>query len=146
MEQASGRWKLAALAFHLIRSQLNFGVGGLNETYDMNSKRKMWYALAVGLSVVNWIGLGLASQPAEPLHATIHGVLALAFAYWAHRLRSRFVGGELADRLEGRESREELEAEVQTLRQALTESLERLDSAERRLAQGAEVRQARPER
>lgn len=112
----------------------------------MNTKRKLWYPIAVGLSIINWVGLGLASQPAEPLHATIHGVLALAFAYWAHRLHSSSDASEPASRLEDRESREALEDEVLTLRQALTESLSRLDSAERRLAQTVEARQGASER
>ncbi|MHB1298369.1 MAG: hypothetical protein ACYC0B_07560 [Gemmatimonadaceae bacterium] len=107
----------------------------------MNTKRKVWYPIAVGLSAINWVGLGLASQPAEPLHATIHGVLALAFAYWAHRLHSSSGDSEPEFSLEGRESRAALEDEVLTLRQALTESLSRLDSAERRLAEAAEARQ-----
>ena len=109
-------------------------------------KPKLWYPIAVGLSIINWVGLGLASQPAEPLHATIHGVLALAFTYWAHRLHSSSGDREPEYSLEGRESHEALEDEVLTLRQALTESLSRLDSAERRLAQTVEARQGPPER
>ena len=72
--------------------------------------------------------------------ATIHAGLALAFGLWAQRLR-RGPGGS-----EGQTRLEVLEAEVDNLRRELSETQERLDFAERVLAQGPESRRVGPER
>jgi predicted nucleic acid-binding Zn-ribbon protein len=60
--------------------------------------------------------------------------LGLAFGLWAQRLRVRPAGDEVQERLDL------LEGEVGSLRQELTEAQERMDFAERLLAQGAEAR------
>ena len=106
----------------------------------MTFKPAIWYPIAVVLSVLNWAGAGFAVGAAEPLHATIHAALALAFGLWAQRLRQGPVAGEVAARLEA------LESEVGNLRQELSETQERLDFAERVLAQAPETRRVGPER
>jgi len=108
----------------------------------MTFKPAIWYPIAVVLSVINLVGVGFA---AEPWHAATHAALAVAFGLWAQRLRQgpgrRGPGGsELQAGLEA------LEAEVSELRQELSETQERLDFAERLLAQGAEARRVGPQR
>ena len=109
----------------------------------MTFKPAIWYPIAVVLSVINLVGAGFAAGQAEPGHATIHAALALAFGLWAQRLRQRPVGSELPAGLEALEA---LEAEVSKLRQELSETQERLDFAERVLAQGPEGRRVGPQR
>jgi hypothetical protein len=108
----------------------------------MTFKSAIWHPIAVGLSVLNFAGLGFAVASAEPWHATLHGVLALASGVWAKRLRERRGQTEVPV---GLEALENLEAEVSSLRQELSEAQERLDFAERLLAQRAESRRVGPE-
>jgi len=103
-------------------------------------KPAIWYPIAVGLSVINVAGAGLAVAQAEPSHAAIHAGLALAFGLWAQRLRQRPGGSELDAQLDA------LEEQVSKLRQQLSETQERLDFVERLLAQGAEARRVGPQR
>ena len=105
----------------------------------MNFKPAIWYPIAAVLSVVNVVAAGFAARAAEPWHATTHVVLALAFGLWAQRLRQRPAGTEGEARLEA------LEFEVSNLRQELSETQERLDFAERLLAQRPESRRVGPE-
>jgi len=109
----------------------------------MTFKPAIWYPIAVVLSVINLVGAGFAAGQAEPGHATIHAALALAFGLWAQRLRQRPGGSELPAGLEALDA---LEAEVSKLRQELSETQERLDFAERVLAQGPEARRVGPQR
>jgi hypothetical protein len=106
----------------------------------MTFKPAIWYPIAVVLSVINLVALGLAVQPFEPRHAATHAVLAVALGFWARRLRRGPGGSERQDRLEA------LEAEMSNVRQELSETQERLDFAERLLAQGRESRRVGPER
>jgi hypothetical protein len=100
----------------------------------MRFKPATWFPIAAVLSAVNLAAVWFAAQPAEPWHATGHAVLAVAFGLWAQRLRQR--------------RREEtlppgagtLELEVDQLRQELNETQERLDFAERIMAQNPEYR------
>jgi len=85
-------------------------------------------------------GAGFAVGQSEPAHAAIHLTLAVAFGVWAQRLRPRPGGSELEPRLEA------LEIEVGRLRQALGETQERLDFAERVLARGRDRDRPDPER
>lgn len=108
-----------------------------------------WFPIAVVLSVVNLAAVWFAARPGEPLHATTHAVLAVAFALWAYRLRQGLGGGELRARLEALEAEagtlEALEGEMDVLRQELSEAYERLDFAERILKQAPEARRVDPE-
>lgn len=114
----------------------------------MTFKPGIWYPIAVVLSVVNLVGAGFAAGPGQAAHVTIHAALALAFGVWAQRLRQGPGGSELQARLEALEALdlEALDTEVSKLRQELSETQERLDFAERLLAQGSEARRVRPER
>jgi hypothetical protein len=104
----------------------------------------IWYPIAVALSVINLIGIGLAVEPLEPAHAGIHAALALAFGWWARRLRQVPGRSEIES---GSEDRlEALGAEMRALRQELSETQERLDFAERLLAQRPDVRSVGPQR
>ena len=105
----------------------------------MNFRPAIWRPIAVVLSVINVLGLGFAVQQAEPWHATTHAALALAFGLWAQHLRPRPGGSEFPARLEA------LEAEMSNLRQELNETQERLDFAERLMAQGSETRRVSPQ-
>jgi len=106
----------------------------------MTFKPAIWYPIAVVLSVINVAGAGFAAGQAEPWHATVHAALALAFGLWAQRLRQRPGGSELQAGLEA------LEVEVSRMRQELSETQERLDFAERLLAQAPETRRVDPQR
>ena len=112
----------------------------------MTFKPAIWYPIAVVLSVINLVGAGFAAGQAEPGHATIHAALALAFGLWAQRLRQRRGGSELPAGPAALEALEALEAEVSKLRQELSDTQERLDFAERVLAQGPEARRMGPQR
>ena len=116
----------------------------------MTFKPAIWFPIAVGLSVVNLVGVGFAAGQVEPWHAAIHAGLALAFGLWAQRLRSRLGGSERQARPEALEAQvsglEALEVEVGRLRQEVSEMQERLDFAERLLAQRPDPRRVGPER
>ncbi len=105
----------------------------------MTFKSALWHPIAVGLSLVNVAGLGYAVASAEPWHAAVHGTLALAFGYWAQRLRGGPGGSELA------RMKQQIEQQAATLDDTqitlanqsteLAELQERVDFAERLLVQ-----------
>jgi hypothetical protein len=105
----------------------------------MTFKRAIWYPIAVVLSVINLVGVGFAAGEPQPWHAALHAALALAFGLWAQRLRQGPGGSELQAPLEG------LEAEVDALRAEVAELHERMDFAERLLAQVPETRRVAPQ-
>ena len=102
----------------------------------MTFKPAVWKPIALVLGAVNLAGVWMAAQGGEAWHATLHGALAVAFAVWAQHLRSRAAasGHELPAGMQT------LEVEVNALRQELSEAQERLDFAERLLAQQPERR------
>ena len=106
----------------------------------MTFKPAVWYPIALVLTAINLAGAGFAAGTTEPWHATIHAVLALGFGLWAQRLRRAPGGSDVEARLEA------LEAEVSRQRRELTDAQERLDFAERLLAQAREARRVGPER
>jgi hypothetical protein len=111
----------------------------------MTFKPAIWQPIAIVLSAVNLVAAGFAAASTEPWHAGVHAALTLAFGLWAQRLgqtrlRQAPGGGELLPRLEA------LEFEVSDLRRELSEAQERLDFAERVLAQPPETRRVEPER
>ena len=106
----------------------------------MTFKPTIWYPIAVLLSAINLAGAGFAARSAEPWHATIHTALALAFGLWAQRLGRDRGGSEVRPGLEA------LEVEVSKLRQELSEIQERMDFAERLLAQRPEPGRVGPQR
>lgn len=105
----------------------------------MTSKRGIWQPIAVVLSVINVGAVGAAAAAAEPWHAATHAALAVGCGLWAFWLRRAPAGTEDRARLEA------LEGEVGTVRQELSEVQERLDFAERLLAQRPEARRVGPE-
>ena len=105
----------------------------------MTFKPALWQPIAVVLSAINLVAVGVAAGSAEPWHAAVHATLALVFGLGAQRLRQGPDRSELPARLEV------LEAEVSNVRGQLSEIQERLDFAERLLAQGAEARRVGPE-
>jgi hypothetical protein len=105
----------------------------------MTFKRAIWYPIAIVLSVINLVGVGFAAGEPQPWHAAVHAALALAFGLWAQRLRQGPGGSELQAPLEG------LEAEVDALRAEVAELHERMDFAERLLAQVPETRRVAPQ-
>ena len=48
-----------------------------------------WATIAWLLTLVNAVGVWFAAREAQPWHAALHGVLAVAFALWAQRLWAR---------------------------------------------------------
>lgn len=110
----------------------------------MTFKPAIWHPIAVVLTVVNVVAVYFAAVPAEPMHATIHAGLAVVFGSWAHRLRQRRAGkgkGQIGiDAVEALDALEAAEAETGKLREELSALQERLDFAERLLAQGPEAR------
>ena len=111
----------------------------------MTFKPRTWYPIAAVLGVVNLVSVGFAARSAEPLHATLHAVLALAFGLWAERLRQRLRGAESQAPLEALDALDALEAEVNGLRLELGETQERLDFAERMLAQKPDAGRVGPQ-
>ena len=112
----------------------------------MSFKPAIWYPIAVVLSVINLVAVGFAAGEPQPWHVGLHAALALAFGLWAQRLRQGLRGSELQAPLEVLEALEAVEAEVSKLRQELSETQERLDFAERLLAQGSETHRVGPQR
>lgn len=100
----------------------------------MTFKPAIWFPIAAILSAVNLGAVWFAAAPGEAMHATTHAVLAVAFGLWAQRLRGSPHERELEGELD------QLDLEVGELRQALAEAQERLDFAERMLAQGVEAK------
>jgi hypothetical protein len=101
----------------------------------MTFKPATWQPIALVLSVLNWVGAGLAMGQGEPVHATVHIALGVAFALWAQRLRAAPVGSDTEARIEA------LEVDVMHMRRELSEAQERLDFAERLLAKLPQSRQ-----
>jgi hypothetical protein len=117
----------------------------------MTFKPAIWYPIAIVLSAGNLVGVGYAAGAGEALHAAAHAALALAFGLWAQRLRQRRLSpslgsGEHQAGLEALDGLEALEAEVSKLRQEVSETQERLDFAERVLAQRPEAPRVGPQR
>jgi hypothetical protein len=112
----------------------------------MTFKPATWYPIALALSVLNLVGAGFAVGQAQPPHAAIHVALALAFGVWARRLRQRPGGSEPPAGVDALDALDRLEAEVSQLRHELNETQERLDFAERLLAQGSEARRVGQQR
>ena len=109
----------------------------------MTAKPTVWYPIAVALTVINLAGVGMTTQP---WHAGVHAVLALAFGLWAQRLRWRGGRGGGEGGSETQPRLNALEAELSRLQQELSETQERLDFAERLLAQGRDAGRVGPER
>ena len=97
----------------------------------MSLNPRIWQPVAAVLSLANLGAVWFAAQPAEPLHASIHAALAVGFALWAQRLgirrRAASIGGESLPA--------EVLEELSVLGSEVAELSERLDFAERVMAQ-----------
>ena len=105
----------------------------------MTFKSRIWQPVAIVLSAINLVGVGFAAGAAEPWHAGIHAALGLGFGLWAQRLRATPRALPADDRLAA------LEDDMSELRRELAEAQERLDFAERVLAQPPDTRRVGPE-
>jgi hypothetical protein len=110
----------------------------------MTFKPRIWFPISFILSAVNLVAIGFASGAAEPWHAAGHGALALGFGLWAQRLRLSSGRSGIPELMEGR--MDALEDEVNRMGHELGEAHERLDFAERLLAQRPEERGLGPQR
>jgi hypothetical protein len=92
----------------------------------------LWYPIAVLVSAANVVAVWFAAVPAGPLHATIHAVLAVGFASWAHRLRQSRDAGRLGpETVAALDALEAAEIENTRLRQELGAAQQRIEFAER---------------
>ena len=112
----------------------------------MTFNPRIWFPIAVVLAVVNVVASGFAAAAAEPVHASTHAALAVAFGIWAQYLRRRAGGSESQGQVEVLDAVDRLDAEVNKLRLEVGEMQERLDFAERLLAQGREAPRVDPHR
>lgn len=108
----------------------------------MTFKPAAWYPIAILLSVANVVGVGFAGGA---VHAMTHAVLAVGFGLWAQRLGRRRESEADETSVEASDAIESLEAEMIKLRQELIETQERLDFAERMLAQRPDPRRVGPQ-
>lgn len=105
----------------------------------MTFKPAVWRPIAWILSAVNVGGLVFAMRAGEVPHAMLHGVLAVAFAWWATRLGRGPSGGELNRLQEQLEQQavvlEDTQALLASQANQIAELHERIDFAERLLTQ-----------
>lgn len=106
----------------------------------MTFSRQFWYRVLAGLGILNLAAMGYAmGRDADPRHALLHLVLAAGFGLWAWRLKQRPVGPSalgLQDQLEQQAAvLEDAQATLADQSAQLAELQERLDFAERILAQ-----------
>lgn len=106
----------------------------------MTFRPAVWRPIALALSAINLIGAGFAIAGAEPLHASVHVAVALAFGFWAQRL-----GQRQNDRAQGADLGQ-LEAELSDLRGELGDAQERMDFIERVMTREPERIRAEPDR
>jgi hypothetical protein len=97
----------------------------------MTLNPRIWQPVAAVLSLVNLGAVWFAARPAGPWHASIHAALAVGLALWAQRLGSR----RRAASISGESLSAEFLEELPILRSEVAELAERLDFAERLLAQ-----------
>jgi hypothetical protein len=99
-------------------------------------KHRAWIPVAWGLAVVNVAAVWFAARPGEPIHATLHALLAVGCALGAQRLAARQRGGDQHEQLQQTlEQNHQLQQNVDDMQARLLELEERQDFAERILAQ-----------
>ena len=107
----------------------------------MTFKPAFWRPIAIILSIVNIAGVVQALGAGEPMHAAGHVIVGLGLAAWIRRLneRARETRGERIAGSDQQTQIEGLENDLDQLRRELTETQERLDFAERMMAQRRSV-------
>lgn len=99
-------------------------------------KHRAWIPVAWGLSVVNVAAVWFAARPGEPAHAAIHALLAVGCALGAQHLTARHRGDRPSEQLQQTlEQNEQLQQTIDDMHARVLELEERVDFAERLLAQ-----------
>ncbi|MFN0182079.1 MAG: hypothetical protein ACKVZ0_25020 [Gemmatimonadales bacterium] len=98
-------------------------------------KHRGWIPVAWLLSAVNLGAIWFAARPGETWHATGHGVLGVLFALGARHLMTRHHAEQLQQVLD---QNEQLQETIDGMQPHLQELEERVDFAERLLAQHQE--------
>lgn len=112
-------------------------------------KNRAWIPTAWVLSGLNIAAAYFAAGDAEPLHATAHALLAVAFALGAQRLQARLgasatIDASTAERLQELEARVAEFDKLPDVQARLAELEERLDFTERALVNVRERGQLPP--
>jgi hypothetical protein len=103
----------------------------------VNFRSPVWLRVAGALIAINVGGVAMAAQQTQPVHALVHAVLAAALAAWAQRLR---LPRRSSDERVAEPRLELLEAEVSHLQGELSETLQRLEFAEKMMTQKIEAK------
>ncbi len=102
----------------------------------MRFNPRIWTPIAQVLTVVNVVAVYFAARDTEPGHALLHAALGAAFLFWSERLRTQAARAYF----EGEATQPELmSGEMDHVRNELADVQERLDFAERMLAQRREA-------
>jgi hypothetical protein len=102
----------------------------------MRFNPRIWTPIAQVLTAVNVAAVYFAAQSAEPAHAVLHASLGVVCMLWAERLRARAT----RELYEAESTPPELmPGEMDHVHNELAELQERLDFAERMLAQRREA-------
>ena len=96
----------------------------------MSLNPRIWQPVAAVFSVANLAAVWFAATPGEPWHASIHAALAVGSALWVQRLEGRRRAAVASESLPA-----EMFDELSILRSEVAELSERLDFAERVMAQ-----------
>ncbi|MGI8819003.1 MAG: hypothetical protein ACR2HW_07655 [Gemmatimonadales bacterium] len=96
----------------------------------MSLNPRIWQPIAAVFSVANLAAVWFAAAPGEAWHASMHAALAMASALWVQRLEGRRRAAAASDSLPA-----EVFDELSILRSEVAELSERLDFAERVMAQ-----------
>lgn len=110
-------------------------------------KHRAWIPIAWLGSAINVGAVWMAAVPAEPAHATLHAGLAVALALGARHLMARrqasLPGAELQQALD---ESEQLQRTIDEMQPRIQELEERLDFADRLLAQQRDPERSHPPR
>ena len=107
-------------------------------------KASRWRIVAIGFLVINIAGFGMAIRMEEFWHAMAHVGLGVACWVWMQNLKRPLAAGHANSQLEERV--QVLELDVTRVREELMEAQERLDFAERMLAQLPDQKRVAPDR
>ena len=108
----------------------------------MTFKLALWQPIAIVLSSLNLVAVGFAAGAAEPYHAAVHAALALGFGLVGPTPAA--APGPDAGRGRAGGPARGARSRRRRLRRELTETQERLDFAERVMAQPPESRRVEP--
>jgi hypothetical protein len=115
----------------------------------MRFRPSFWFPIAAVVCAINvvWAWIAMRSGPMGGPHAAGHAIAAVGFGFWALTLRNQLkLARQQPARAELPEHMEQLEAEMDSLRQQLIETQERLDFTERMLAQRLDADRAKEPR